>query len=145
MPNEIYNHVTVEGDEELLKVLDEAVRLDAQLPFDFHRIVPQPPYVLSLLQKPIPDGVEAPDSFSVWYNWRMRHWGTKWAPYHFDECRPGLYVFSTGWDPPVPVIRELSRLFPGLKIGISYQDEDTTMDEWVTFRNGRVVSHDRTL
>jgi len=53
--------------------------------------------------------------------WRCRHWGTKWDvggqedPADVQE-RDGetTIVFCTAWNPPIPVIRAMSAIYPSL-------------------------------
>jgi hypothetical protein len=62
-----------------------------------------------------------------WYNWANHYWGTKWNAY--DGC--ALVVegdcfivsFCTAWSPPMPIIKEMAKLFPKLTIEMEYQEE----------------------
>lgn len=60
-----------------------------------------------------------------WYKWRNKYWGTKWGAY---DCyvKKGksyiIFVFSTAWNCPYPVIRKLGLL--GYDIEVKYADED---------------------
>jgi hypothetical protein len=44
-----------------------------------------------------------------WYDWRIRHWGTKWNSYDGHVQDEGI-GFNTAWGPPTPVIAALSKL-----------------------------------
>lgn len=59
-----------------------------------------------------------------WYDWRVQHWGTKWNSY--DACLDddGSLCFTTAWDPPEPIIRHLSELFPEVKLEHAWTDEN---------------------
>ena len=61
---------------------------------------------------------------SNWYDWCVKHWGTKWDVeedtffWEDEGClRSG---FSTAWSPPRPVAQELSRQYPNLEITLYY-------------------------
>lgn len=59
----------------------------------------------------------------TWYEWCTEHWGTKW---NACECTIGdnYLEFETAWSAPVPVIKELSRRFPGLIFHHEWADEN---------------------
>jgi hypothetical protein len=103
MPNECINKLRVTG------IAEERQRL-TELWTDagggvFNRILPQPR--------------ELADEAS--YEWRCLHWGTKWDvggqenPVDVQE-RDGetTIVFYTAWEPPIPVIRAMSAIYPSL-------------------------------
>jgi len=59
---------------------------------------------------------------------RREKWGTKWNAYRNDErIREGVVndtlCFQTAWSPPLPIMVELSRLFPSLRLGMQFADE----------------------
>ena len=63
-----------------------------------------------------------------WYNWNVKHWGTKWncgeVWHDRDDDKPvegkTSYNFETAWSPASPVIHALSGLFPTLSIAHRY-------------------------
>lgn len=61
----------------------------------------------------------------TWYDWRCAKWGTKW---NADDYRLGPEKFEvrfkTAWSHPFPLIKALSRQFPGDVFVVSYADED---------------------
>ena len=62
-----------------------------------------------------------------WYDWRVQNWGTKWNCYQiFDENweNDNEIEFQTAWSNPLPILQELSRQFPEVKIEVRYYDED---------------------
>lgn len=58
-----------------------------------------------------------------WYEWSIKHWGTKWNGYEtvVDCC--GI-EFQTAWSTPVPVFVELSKRLKNIVITVNYADED---------------------
>ena len=59
-----------------------------------------------------------------WYSWSTAKWGTKWNAYSQVEIDESEIVFDTAWSTPFPVIQKLSKMFPKVKILLSYADED---------------------
>lgn len=62
-----------------------------------------------------------------WYDWAIRHWGTKWNSYDFawvSEERLRLeFVFETAWSPPIPVFGRMALFYPSLHFDIKSFDE----------------------
>lgn len=58
----------------------------------------------------------------AWYGWCCNNWGTKW-----NACQTmindNLIYFETAWSPPMPVIEQLSRMFPNNKFTFTYAEE----------------------
>jgi hypothetical protein len=59
-----------------------------------------------------------------WYSWSTAKWGTKWNAYSQVEVSFDEIIFDTAWSTPFPVIQKLSKMFPKVKIFLSYADED---------------------
>lgn len=61
-----------------------------------------------------------------WYDWRIKNWGTKWNAYEQNDKRNtnNTIYFQTAWNPPVNVIKELSKMFPSVTMSLIYADED---------------------
>lgn len=66
-----------------------------------------------------------------WYEWSVNNWGTKWNAYNhwqFEDVEDVVLEeidqigFQTAWSPPLPVIKELSRL-TGESLRLTYYDE----------------------
>lgn len=60
---------------------------------------------------------------TTWYEWCCRYWGTKWNACD-TELEDNVIRFETAWSSPAPVLRELSRKFPGVKFDVVFADED---------------------
>lgn len=64
----------------------------------------------------------------TWYEWRSRHWGTKWNARNVereknDEENTLTYYFQTAWAEPEPVMRALSFEYPNVRIEHHYEHE----------------------
>lgn len=59
----------------------------------------------------------------TWYTWRVDNWNTKWNAYNFTECEDKTIEFTTAWEPPIPVIQELSKKFPDVTFVHDFTDE----------------------
>lgn len=63
----------------------------------------------------------------TWYEWCVKNWGTKWNAYGFPSGRAAEELtvsFFTAWDPPDPIIRKLSELYPDITVTHRWADED---------------------
>ena len=61
----------------------------------------------------------------TWYDWRCAKWGTKWNAGDYRLGPEKFEVrFKTAWSHPFPLIKALSRQFPGDVFVVSYADED---------------------
>lgn len=64
----------------------------------------------------------------TWYEWRIKHWGTKWNSYYpdgtFQEGDKVTMGFSTAWSAPIPVLKKLSKMMPEVEIVHEWADED---------------------
>ena len=63
-----------------------------------------------------------------WYDWRIKHWNTKWNAYGFEPPAfsgdTGTMTFRTANCSPFPVIFKLSQKYPDVEIDLRYADED---------------------
>jgi len=60
------------------------------------------------------------------YEWCCANWGTKWGVYQVRrEFRKTslFYSFQTAWSPPEPVIRELAKMFPKLRLKLKFFEQ----------------------
>lgn len=117
MPNDVTNHLLVEGDEsEVTRFFEQAKGKNGAL--DFNSFVPMPSTVFtgSLGQE---DERKFPGELN-WYGWSNKHWGTKWNAYSITVTPP-LVQFDTAWSLPEPFLLEMSKKFPSL----------TFTDEWI--------------
>lgn len=59
----------------------------------------------------------------TWYDWCINHWGTKWNAYDCSGEKNSL-TFLTAWSVPEPVMTELSRKYPEIRMEHQWADED---------------------
>ena len=128
--------MTVIGHKELLTLVDNAVRTDEEQPFDFNRIVPKPAVVDFLSASDLRSSSMEEHPNRNWYDWCLSMWGTKWNAYEFEEVFAGKYTFYTAWDPPIPVVRSLSWLFPEVEIAIKFYEPGMGLYGFNTYKAG---------
>jgi len=66
--------------------------------------------------------------FYNWYEWSVENWGTKWNSYslRIEEDRGDgalSFHFDTAWSFPIPFLKKLARMFPGLRFECTCFDE----------------------
>jgi rubredoxin len=129
MPNWVTNHVTITGEESLVKEVGE--RLRAHVPHH------EEPAVLSFWNIIKPDATIVEDYNSAcdqvgmmnrnnWYNWNLRNWGCKWDANGpaMDELPGQLrYTFDTAWSPPTQAMESLAEQYPDLTIRVRFIEE----------------------
>lgn len=60
-----------------------------------------------------------------WYEWTCRHWETKWNAMDYSYNDSDLSAtFLTAWSHPMPVIKQLSKMFPDSEIFVKYSEEE---------------------
>lgn len=59
----------------------------------------------------------------TWYDWRVKHWGTKWNAYHLYIRDADTISFNTAWGAPHPFIDKLASLYPDKLIEHYWADE----------------------
>ena len=112
-------------------------------PFDFNRVIPYPQEFRRLDEiakawdrehegRADYDWFARPkDGFnSGGYEWRVKHWGTKWpaACVQVESPVTGydgktvkvVFHFDTAWSPPTPVIKRAAELYPALRFELRY-------------------------
>ena len=83
-----------------------------------------------------------------WYNWNVKHWGTKWncGEVWNDRADDSVvegktsYNFDTAWSPAEPVIHALSGLFPTLTITHRYCEGGMGFAGEVIYHAGNEIS-----
>lgn len=103
---------------------------------DFQRIIPQPPCVFT---GDMSMSDEAANPGRNWYTWNSRKWGTKWNAYSTSADDAGRIKFDTAWAFPMPVITELSMLFPDVEITCETYGEGEWFWGTVRLKAGEVV------
>lgn len=66
------------------------------------------------------DALEVKYGARDWYEWALKHWGTKWDA---DGDRDGdRLVFDTAWSPPEAFVTRLSMTYPNITMILSYAE-----------------------
>ena len=135
MPNWVKNKVELKGES---SAVQEAIKFMGNK-MDFEKLEKCPQELLDLPA----NGQTRPEMVkkygaSDWYEWRCRHWGTKW-----NACEDGTphlegttYVFDTAWSTPAEAIYLFSAKFPKVEFKVSYADEDFGYNCGVYFVKG---------
>lgn len=80
------------------------------------------------ISKETSDRLKSEYGYDNWYDWRNKHWGTKWDIkgdcgndiVDDDTC---TLIFQTAWSPPEPIVYKLQEMFPKLQIFGGYLGE----------------------
>jgi len=84
-----------------------------------------------------PNQEEAKKSPNWWYNWNVKHWGTKWNSSQCKKKSENTFQFETAWRGVPDLIRIISVRHPNVTIVYKYSDEDTGYNCGVgAFKNG---------
>lgn len=143
MPNWCHNSLTVSGpDADLDSLLanasktmpyingaatythDEAERAPVVSHFSLKRLLPVP-------EDLIDNG--------GWYDWCIKHWGTKWEVQEETFARkPGKarVTFLSAWNPPLAALKAVSRDYPSLRFSVAYDEEGGNFCGEECFENG---------
>ena len=82
---------------------------------------------------------------TTWYDWRIRHWGTKWNAYDCVEVDPDAkYLqFNTAWSGVPDILSLLSEQSPDVQITYKWSDEDIGYNVGIaTFLDGELKEYD---
>lgn len=146
MPNWCYNTLEITGKAEALRDLKEMMvgksfGDNKEHIFDFNKVLPYPQKFLDIdnifreyLKNNPKDYANCPrDGYNNGgYEWCWDNWGTKWPAVdvsldsdvdHEGNLLDLFYKFNTAWSPPIPIIKELGKIFPELKFEMEYSDE----------------------
>lgn len=82
------------------------------------------------------------------YEWCIKNWGTKWDAYELKETgrTPERWAisFDMAWSPPNPVIEELGRRFPTLRLEMRSYEMGCAFQQRLIVDNGVVIECDVT-
>lgn len=77
-----------------------------------------------------------------WYDWRIKHWGTKWnaCDTQINDPSEADVYFNTAWSAPIPVLDELSKRYPDLSFEYNFADEDMGYNTGsMVIKNGEII------
>ena len=138
MPNWVMNHINIKCNKSVLEQIKQFVAGENG-DFDFEKIIPMPNSVFRGDLGP-KEWEEHPGELN-WYDWSIKHWGTKWNcsnAYYDGSC----FVFETAWSAPDLVIAKLAKKFSNVKITHRYADEDIGYNCGINvYENGQLKSH----
>jgi hypothetical protein len=89
---------------------------------DFLKVIPAPD---DPAYRDEPNQDTARHSPNWWYNWNIKHWGTKWNSYSCERTDINAFTFETAWAPVPLIINTISKAFPKITIQYWWADEDT--------------------
>lgn len=80
----------------------------------------------------------------TWYEWCTKNWGTKWNASGTSFFNNNEIQFETAWCTPMPVIVELSKMYPELEVELSFIDEEDLYGDGeytcIILKNGEQVN-----
>lgn len=125
MPNYVYNCLSFNSDNTKdISNLIEAIKGENTV-LDFSKIIPIPKKEMENQEKE--------------QSWKKYNWGCKWnaMDIEFDDY---TYYFLTPWNPPIPVIKALSKQYPNINILLEYCEETGSDSGFVEFHNGKLIA-----
>lgn len=60
----------------------------------------------------------------TWYEWSIKHWGTKWNAFYPTPADENTLSFCTAWASPIPIVDKLAEMFPSLEFEHRWADEN---------------------
>lgn len=77
-----------------------------------------------------------------WYNWSINHWGTEnnaFNAYYTRDSPQAILTFKTLLNSPTPIIIELSKRHPDIRMTITYSNRDKTCGVY-QIQDGKIES-----
>lgn len=145
MANDITNELTFSKcTEERFQEILKAIQIDSVGigSIDFDKIIPQP---TGLYMEDLGPREMELYKDNNWYDWRHKHWGTKWNSYGYDREQgidedQNQIRFITANRSAFKIIEELSRQYPDVLFEMRYADEDFGYNTGaISFTAGEVI------
>ena len=77
---------------------------------------------------------------TTWYDWCCEHWGTKGNACSSEVCGEDIVEFETAWSAPLPIVEQLSRMYPEKVVSIMWAGEDSGSNTGeIAYQNGLVA------
>ena len=140
MPNHVTNRIYCENAFRE-RIVEKLVSVDKEGKkyVDFNNLIQTPKYIY---QGDFGEEERKKYGKNNWYDWNIENWGTKWNAYE-TEITEDYIQFRSAWNPPIPVLKKLSSLFPETKIVILMHDEGFFDNFGIIFENGKKVVHEK--
>lgn len=78
-----------------------------------------------------------------WYDWALKHWGTKWGIYEAsildDVLDKVILEYQTAWSPATGLWQKVSKQFPELKLESKFVDEGGDYCGEESYQNGAII------
>ena len=153
MPNWCSNRLTLRcTDLRYKKFIDTYVsgnpdQPDQECIFNLQAIDPTPDELLQVTA-PVKSAVKR-ETFvkkygaEDWYEWRIRHWGTKWIP-EIHTIKHRSIGFDSAWSPPVDAVLTLSKQMPAVEFTLEYCEPGNGVAGCIVIQNGEQIECDET-
>lgn len=138
IPNWCTNELVIDIPKHLLDDVVEAIttqRKHSTCQMTFSALIPEP---------------GGDDWDTLWYEWRIANWGTKWdlgeadAFIRYDRADGGYRLmaeFNTAWAPPIPWVATLAEKFPEAEIEISFDEPGMDFSGTFSYSAGVLADH----
>lgn len=129
------------------KVLEDCIvdKENGHKSFDLDKVIPMPkeyekenPFEGMTMEEELLFK-KANDGCKDWYEWRVKHWGTKWNTDETVVLDDNMVTFNTAWNMPDEVFREISKKYH-TTVKVVYADESMTENSgYIVYDNGHVT------
>jgi len=92
------------------------------------------------------------------YDWCVQNWGTKWGicsskiilercgycekhGLYFNRCNELIYGFETAWNPPLPIILKMSKMFKKLEFELRYFEAGSGFNGLFKCKGGKIIEN----
>lgn len=77
---------------------------------------------------------------TTWYGWCIKNWGTKWNACDSEIKEEDVVEFETAWSAPIPIVEQLSIMYPEKVVSIMWADEDMGSNTGeIAYQNGSIA------
>ena len=129
MPNYVKNIIHALNED-----VDFSEFTDEKGNFTFQKVIPMPE---NIYRGDLGEKERALYGANNWYDWSIRHWGTKW-----DACDSSVdgrtASFCTAWSCPEPVLVELGKKVGGIIVFFADEDIGSNYGAFFVTKKGEV-------
>lgn len=140
MPKELENTKsppTIVPDDKYQEELDKAIKLEKEHAGNEFYMGSRP------LSESMSKELIAKHGSNNWYDWKIRHWGTKWdIEAYLQENKPKelIYGFDSAWSPPVAWLDKVAQDFPTLSFTLEFSEGGVGFQGTAEYENGEQIS-----